>query len=205
MPFIETPGEGLSLESIRTLESLEGIGRGRPRRRLLAVSILADMERRGRTMAVVTRAYTYFHELNKQMVAIDVPEGFVTDFASVPKLLHFLIPPFGRHAPAAVLHDYVYAIGEKKARKLADKLFLYAMQESGVDYLRRSVMYRMVRTFGWKGYGLASDWAFVDPEYGDEIVPPFAREERYWAPERPKKGRKGKKNDMAEEGGPATA
>ncbi len=197
MPFIETPGEGLSLESIRSMDALEGIGWGRSRRRLLAVSILADMERGGRTMAVVTRAYTYYHELRGEMVSIDVPEGFVTDFASVPKLLHFLIPPFGRHAPAAVLHDYVYAIGQKKARKLADRLFLYAMQESGVDFLRRSVMYRMVRLFGWRGYGLASDWAFLDPEYGDEIAPPFARADRYWAPERAKKHKSKAKETLA--------
>lgn len=37
-----------------------------------------------------------------------VPAGFTTDLASVPKFLWWILPPFGRHSRAAVLHDWLY-------------------------------------------------------------------------------------------------
>lgn len=40
-----------------------------------------------------------------------VREGFVTDFASIPKPLHNVLPPTGPYGPAAVLHDFMYRTG----------------------------------------------------------------------------------------------
>ena len=39
---------------------------------------------------------------------IYVPEGYVTDLASVPRLLWALFPPHGRYAKAAIIHDWLY-------------------------------------------------------------------------------------------------
>src|SRR5438128_934582 len=36
-----------------------------------------------------------------------VPTGFVTDFASVPRFLHWLVSPYGAYTRAAVLHDWL--------------------------------------------------------------------------------------------------
>lgn len=36
-----------------------------------------------------------------------VPLGFITDLASVPRVLWALLPPHGRYAKAAILHDYL--------------------------------------------------------------------------------------------------
>lgn len=197
MPFIDTAADTSGLESV-TEEGLEAIqrkthvGKGQARRRLIAVAILAEMEKQGRTLAVVTRPYAYMHEIWGQEVVVNVPQGFVTDFASIPKALQMIIPPFGRHAPAAVLHDYLYALGQKKARPLADKLFLNAMREAGVPAFRRSLMYRMVRLFGGGGYGLKDDWMFVDTENGEPVQPPYGHADIAWAPEKPKRGRKAK-------------
>lgn len=195
MPFIDRSAAASALESAgdEGLESIRRktrIGRNEVRRRLIAVAILADMEKQGRTLAVVTRPYAYLHPVHGQEVMIEVPLGFVTDFASIPAFFQSLIQPFGRHAPAAVLHDYLYAIGQKKARALADRLFLNAMREAGVPVIRRSVMYRMVRLFGGGGYGLQEDWKFVDTETGEDIDPPFSPEGLSWAPPKPKKGRR---------------
>jgi hypothetical protein len=195
MPFIDRSAAASALESAgdEGLESIRRktrIGRNEVRRRLIAVAILADMEKQGRTLAVVTRPYAYLHPVHGQEVMIEVPLGFVTDFASIPAFFQSLIQPFGRHAPAAVLHDYLYAIGQKKARALADRLFLNAMREAGVPVIRRSVMYRMVRLFGGGGYGLKEDWKFVDTETGEDIDPPFSPEGLSWAPPKPKKGRR---------------
>jgi len=195
MPFVDMSGGGAGLESLDD-EGLEAIrrkthvGKGEARRRLIAVAILADMEKQGRTLAVVTKPYAYIHPIHGIDVKVEVPQGFVTDFASIPSALHFIVQPFGRHAPAAVLHDYLYAVGQKKARRLADRLFLNAMREAGVPALRRSLMYRMVRFFGGGGYGLKDDWAFVDTDTGEPVTEPYGCDGLCWAPEKPKRGKK---------------
>ncbi len=39
---------------------------------------------------------------------IHVPAGFVTDLASVPRIFWTLLPPDGKYAKAAIIHDYLY-------------------------------------------------------------------------------------------------
>lgn len=171
MPFMEGRSDRHMLESLGgvELEALQ-VGHKKHKKRLVAVAILADMEKRGRTLAVVVKDYTYVHEIKGVEVPVTVPQGFVTDFASIPKLFQGLIHPFGSHAPAAVLHDYLYAIGQKRVRKFADLLFLHAMRESGVRPWRRKTMFVMVKLFGGRGYGDPEDWTFADPETGVEIA-----------------------------------
>jgi len=77
-----------------------------------------------------------------------IPEGFVTDFASVPKPLTGLIPRSGRHNAAAVLHDWLY-VTRPLPRKEADRLFLEAMADSGVTIPHRGLMWAAVRLGGW--------------------------------------------------------
>lgn len=93
---------------------------------------------------------------------ITIPRGFRTDFASVPRLFWNILPPWGRYGKAAVVHDYLYKnlgdIIEEVAgviaprtytRKECDQLFLQGMQELGVRWTRRWVMYLGVRIGGW--------------------------------------------------------
>ncbi len=79
---------------------------------------------------------------------IKVPKNFVTDFASTPPAIWWLIPPWGRYGKAAVLHDYLYKT-HKCSRKQADDIFLEAMEVLGVEKWRRFLMYRAVRIFGF--------------------------------------------------------
>lgn len=79
-----------------------------------------------------------------------VPDGTVTDLASVPRLLWVAFPPFGTYTYAAVLHDWAYQSG--LPRHLADGLFLTAMKASGTHLFTRSAMYLAVRLFGWSCY-----------------------------------------------------
>ena len=77
-----------------------------------------------------------------------VPQGFVTDFASTPRLIWWLIPPYGRYTRAAVLHDWFYRIrADMMPRKEADGIFRRVMREEGVGW-RRWVMWAAVRLFG---------------------------------------------------------
>lgn len=176
MPFVDMNREAhiKSFESVTTEEMIEAethIGKGRARSRLLAVAILSDMEKEGRTLAVVTRPYAYQHDLLKER--IEIPSGFITDFASIPSALWGFVQPFGRHAPAAVVHDYLYALQQDGTRKYADFIFRAAMADSGVSFLRRNLMYFAVRLFGKKPFSCNQDWRFVDTEFGEPIEPPL--------------------------------
>ena len=79
------------------------------------------------------------------------PKGFVTDFASVPRvpLVYLLMNDIGQ--PAAVIHDYLYRY-KAVSRELADKILLEALEDLGVGAWRRRAMWLAVRTFGWSAY-----------------------------------------------------
>jgi len=84
-----------------------------------------------------------------------VPKGQVTDFASVPRWLWWLYPPFGRWTPGAVTHDYLYSkrgfISETQrySRKRCDEIFLEMMEVMEVSWMTRHTMYRAVRLAGF--------------------------------------------------------
>jgi hypothetical protein len=77
-----------------------------------------------------------------------VPAGFRTDFASVPRVVVWLIPRFGRYTMAAVLHDWLVteglAAGAVSSRD-ADGLFRRVLHEEGVPPVRRWLMWTGVR------------------------------------------------------------
>lgn len=87
-------------------------------------------------------------------VEITVPAGFVTDFASVPRL-PFTFAMFGDlgHG-AAVLHDWLYS-GQGVIpffRKDADLVLRYALIEDGVPAWKAWIMWAAVRAFGGKHF-----------------------------------------------------
>ena len=95
-------------------------------------------------------------------VSITVPNGFITDLASTPRILWNVIAPFDV-ARAAIVHDLLYKsirqyrwkkglIEEDKelienAKKASDKVFLLAMKDASP------------KVSGWKIY---SAWKAVD-------------------------------------------
>ncbi|HFV9934559.1 TPA: DUF1353 domain-containing protein [Salmonella enterica subsp. enterica serovar Bovismorbificans] len=83
---------------------------------------------------------------------INVPAGFVTDLASVPRIFWSLMPPDGRYAKAAIIHDYLYDNALRTKRE-ADRIFLDGMTVQGVPKWKRTVMYWAVRLFGRGKYG----------------------------------------------------
>lgn len=82
---------------------------------------------------------------------IRVPIDFETDFASVPRVFWWLIPPWGRYGKAAILHDWLY-VSKLYDRLAADRLFLEAMTVLAVPVWKRCTMYIAVRLFGWIPY-----------------------------------------------------
>lgn len=85
---------------------------------------------------------------------IEVPAGFVTDFASVPKwvpLAYTIFKDEGRKA--AAIHDYYYRVVGKSKHE-ADLLFYGALRDSpDVALWKIYILYWMVCLFGifsWK-------------------------------------------------------
>jgi len=79
----------------------------------------------------------------------EVPAGFVTDFASVPRLVAWLIPTYGIYTPAAILHDYFWdGLRQGTAeisRADADGIFRRCLRELGVSLPKRWMMWAAVR------------------------------------------------------------
>jgi len=88
---------------------------------------------------------------NKLEITTGVSAGTMTDFASIPRILWPILPPWGRYGWAAVIHDDGYRHG-KFDRKTCDLLFLHAMEELNVAKWKRYVMYKAVRRFGKSSY-----------------------------------------------------
>lgn len=91
-----------------------------------------------------------FSYTNREGIEYTIPKGFSCDGASIPKVFWSLIgSPFtGRYAKAAWLHDWLYRT-QPVSRQEADLLFIEAMKELGVSWLKRKAMHRFVRIFGW--------------------------------------------------------
>ncbi|EKI1090358.1 DUF1353 domain-containing protein [Salmonella enterica] len=83
---------------------------------------------------------------------IEVPAGFVTDLATVPRIFWILLPPDGKYAKAAIIHDYLYDNALRTKRE-ADRIFLDGMTVLGVPRWKRMIMYYAVRLFGQGMYG----------------------------------------------------
>ena len=88
---------------------------------------------------------------------IPVPARFVSDFASVPKRVQWLIPSFGRHYSAAIVHDWMYAVGDagnEHQKSQADLYFYVGLRSAGTDWFRSTLAYLAVKyaskTFGTK-------------------------------------------------------
>lgn len=76
-----------------------------------------------------------------------VPSGFETDFASVPRVPIAWLIAGGTANDAAVVHDWLCVKGLYTS-VIAAKVFLEAMKDLGISFLRRTLMYWAVRLFG---------------------------------------------------------
>jgi hypothetical protein len=77
-----------------------------------------------------------------------VPAGYVTDYASVPRILVWYIAKSGRWTRAAILHDYLLTDLVQSGRLSsvdADGLFRLALKELDVPPVKRRLMWVGVR------------------------------------------------------------
>lgn len=83
---------------------------------------------------------------------VRVPAGFETDFASIPRLFWNILPPTGRYAKAAVVHDYLYRTPGEATRHDADRALLEGMVALRVGWLTCGIIYGGVRLGGRRAY-----------------------------------------------------
>ena len=83
-----------------------------------------------------------------------VPEGFQTDFASVPRVPLFYALFGDRAHRESVIHDYLYRSDSfpSLSRSQADNVFLEAMKCRGKGFFVRYAMWTGVRAGGWTAY-----------------------------------------------------
>jgi len=141
----------------------------------LSLVLSRDERRQGRRVAVIASDWLYCYPPTGEVFL--TPRGYETDFASIPGWAQILINPFGDHAEAAVIHDWLYAAGRAGGRDQADEIFRFAMAEQGVNPVKRNLMFQAVRLGGEAAYGREAEWRFVDPKSFKEIDAPIERSE----------------------------
>jgi hypothetical protein len=83
---------------------------------------------------------------------VEIPKGFVTDLATVPRIFWGIISPSGRHDLACVVHDYLLDTGYN--RKQADRELLHFLKLCRVHRFKSHLMYALVR-----GYAILKSYA----------------------------------------------
>jgi hypothetical protein len=98
--------------------------------------------------------YFYYLDKNHDRTIIVIPSGFITDFASTPRILYPIFPPIGKYNKATLVHDFLYSKKSNRynlTRKQSDKFFLQSMEVLGIGK-KRYLMYYAVRLFGKSNY-----------------------------------------------------
>lgn len=136
--------------------------------------MLFNQTKDGRKLFTLDAEFPYCDVETGKLIV--VPRWYVTDFASVPWYGQGFVDPQGPTARAAIVHDWLYTIGEPGKREEADAIFLRAMLKYGVPPFQANIAYKAVRIGGDKGYGLPTDWRFTDPKRQYMLQPPpFAK------------------------------
>lgn len=121
-----------------------------------AADVPADRFTVRRPDDVVTHAPIPIPDFDTDLV-IEVPVGFVTDFASIPRPLWTLASPHGFYSRASIIHDFLYW-DQRCTREQADRIMLIAMRESAVGVAERQAIYAGVQAGGqssWDGNATA--------------------------------------------------
>jgi len=106
-----------------------------------------DTTSRGRRNWMLLVAFDFASEVLEQIVHCEA--GFVTDFASTPRITWPILPPTGPYGKDAVVHDKLYRTPTIACtRHQADLTLREAMIASRVPWLTRVVVYAGVRLGG---------------------------------------------------------
>ena len=128
--------------------------------------------RLGRRLFITSNIWFYCYPPTGELILIE--EGYRTDLGSIPKQAFLIGDQYSTQPEPAVVHDWLYAVGEEGKRKFADDVFLYAMKQYQVPFFQRAIFYAAVRFGGSSAYGRANEWNFGRPgnPWAEDMVPP---------------------------------
>lgn len=126
--------------------------------------------RAGRSLWALQRPMSYFAGAGRDEEIV-VPAGFVTDLASIPRLVWSFYPPDGPWVKAAIVHDFLYdtqgdgrwhskiGVSREKpySRAESDDILLEGMVERDVGRWERFVIWASVRLGGQRGWDRAGE------------------------------------------------
>ena len=93
--------------------------------------------------------YQGYDDQGNPLDRFEVPAGFESDLASIPRLFWNIFPPDDdNYVRAAWVHDYNCKY-QQISRLDADRLFRKMMRVEGAGWCKRQTIYCMVRAFGW--------------------------------------------------------
>lgn len=130
------------------------------------VRVLRGQFRQGRQLFKLINAVVYDSDLLGALVT--VPAGYVTDFASVPKIPLAWLAAGGTAYEAAVIHDWLYTVhsdnGKPITRAQADAVFREAIGVSEDSNAPGWLMWLAVRMGGWRS------WAAQGPDQPPHVA-----------------------------------
>ena len=85
--------------------------------------------------------------LGQKYTAVNVPIGFVTDFASIPRIFWIALPKDGRYTYASIVHDYLYW-DQTRSKEEADDILRMSMEDFRVDSATITAIYQGVHLGG---------------------------------------------------------
>lgn len=106
----------------------------------LLVKVLAE-ERDGEGLFEVAEPFTFDIGFLGSGETVTVPAGFQTDFCTIPWFARWLFPISGKAAKAALLHDWMLKLGDRRAATA----FSDALRAAGIKPWRRWIMVAAVR------------------------------------------------------------
>lgn len=101
----------------------------------------------------VDPGFVYYLDYDNKDEFVVVESGYLSDGATVPKILHWLIRPWGKHGQCAVLHDKLCETWRTNLRTLTrkevDEIFYESMRVAGVNVFRRLAIQIGVDVYRW--------------------------------------------------------
>jgi hypothetical protein len=95
-------------------------------------------------------------DTREPLPTVEVPKGFVTDLASIPRVFWSLLRPDGEYAYPAIIHDYLYWT-QVTTREDADLIFRLAMKDFKIDTVTALTIYKAVRVGGGPSWQADAD------------------------------------------------